>query len=56
MEKGNNSKIIEAKVMDLAHDTFPHDALSICEVSNQMIKWFKRYHPDNYLQTREITL
>ena len=51
MKKGNNSKIIEARVMNFAHDTPPHDALTVCEVSNQLIWWFKRYHPDKYLRT-----
>ena len=50
MEKGNNSKVIEDRVMDLVHDTLLHDALSIYEVSSQLVRWFKRYDPDKYLR------
>ena len=55
MKKGNNSKIIEARVMNLADDTPPDDALTVCEVSKQLIWWFKRYHPDKFLRTEGWT-
>ena len=46
MEKENDSKIIEARVMDLIHDTSPHNALSTHEVSNRLNQWFNSYHLD----------
>ena len=53
IQNENNSKIV--LVRDLLHNISLYDALAICEVSNELIRWFKRYHSYKYWQARGIT-
>ena len=55
VEKGDNSKNNDARVMYLRHIALPYHTLSRDETSLQLHKQNRGYHPDKKKRQREIT-